>query len=352
VPDLFAKRDPPPIEYIKVEGLWENRCNPREAAAVVELLYQKLTGDWAGKTIGIVTFGMSQRAAIETEIESRRNSDDTFNAVFEAAFRPASGRLDDALFVKNIENVQGDERDIIVFSVGYARDARGRMVSNFGSLSTDGGENRLNVAVSRARERIVVVSSIEPSDLNVANAKNRGPRLFKNYLEYARAVSQENEDSRLGVLKDIGGGMARGNETSLTFDSPFEEMVHLALEAENMLVRSQVGVSGYRIDLAVVDPSDPSRYCLGIECDGATYHSAPSVRERDVYRQRTLEMRGWKIHRIWSRNWWADKQAEVEKIRAIVTRGHPHSPPNAVQATPSPAPDAPSTSIINAPPAS
>jgi len=320
VPDLSAIRTPPPIEYIKVEGQWEERCNRREAAALVEQLYQRLMGPWSRKTVGVVTFGVSQRTAIEEEIEHRRSLDEGFDAVFSSAFKPPSAKLDDALFVKNIENVQGDERDIIVFSVGYARDARGRMVSQFGSLSQDGGENRLNVAVSRAREQIVVFASIEPHDLGVSNAKNRGPRLFKQYLEYARAVSGSHHEQRKGVLRDIGGGMARGNETQLAFDSPFEEQVHAELERHNLIVRSQIGVSGYRIDLAVVDPADASRYCLGIECDGATYHSAPSVRERDVYRQRALEMRGWKIHRIWSRNWWANQQAEIERVRALVSR--------------------------------
>lgn len=318
VPDLSAVREPPPIEYVKVAGKWEGRCNRMEAAALVEDLHQRLKGRWSRKTVGVVTFGVTQRTAIEEEIEHRRSLDEEFDAVFSAAFKPASGRLDDALFIKNIENVQGDERDVIVFSVGYAADTRGRMVTNFGSLSQDGGENRLNVAVSRAREQIVVFASIEPAALNVAASRNRGPRLFRQYLEYARAVSHANREIQHGVLRDISGGLVRGSEAVLSFDSPFEEEVHAALEREGLVVRSQIGVSGFRIDLAVVDPNDHTRYCLGIECDGATYHSAPSVRERDVYRQRSLEMRGWKIHRIWSRNWWADPRGEVARVVELV----------------------------------
>jgi very-short-patch-repair endonuclease len=238
----------------------------------------------------------------------------------EAAKNPASGDMEDSLFVKNIENVQGDQRDIIVFSIGYGPDSTGRVRANFGALNREGGDNRLNVAVSRSKERIIVISSVDPADLSVANAKNRGPRLLKNYLEYARAVSARDEELRGSVLREVNPARDVSGPRKIRFDSPFEEEVMNALQRQQLTVRTQVGVSGFRIDLAVVDPDDPTRYLLGIECDGAAYHSAPSARERDIYRQRFLESRGWHIHRIWSRNWWRNPHKEVEKVLRLVKR--------------------------------
>jgi very-short-patch-repair endonuclease len=184
----------------------------------------------------------------------------------------------------------------------------------FGSLSKAGGENRLNVAVSRAREKIYIVSSIEPEQLNVSGVKNRGPRLMRQYLEYAKAVSARSEEAQSSILRSINPQLDVGQKMAGHFESEFEEQVARALEDRGLVVRPQVGVSGYRIDLGVVDPDAPSRYLLGIECDGAAYHSARDARERDAYRQRFLESRGWTIHRIWSRNWWSNPRREVESV--------------------------------------
>ncbi|MCC6574841.1 MAG: DUF4011 domain-containing protein [Planctomycetes bacterium] len=304
-----------PIEWRKVSGIWENTRNKIEAAAVLDLVYELLKSG-SRSSIGIITFNQDQRDEIKNQADSRSSKDPDFAALFHKAEHPP--KMDDALFVKNIEHVQGDERDIIIFSIGYGPDPSGRILVNFASVNQKGGENRLNVAVSRARERIYVVSSVEPEDLDVAGTKNRGPALLRNYLEYAKAVSIGAIEQRDAVLRAINPD--RGEHVPKTghYDSEFEREVADALRSAGLTIVSQVGVSGYRIDLGILDPRNPTRYLLGVECDGATYHNAISARERDAYRQRFLESRGWKMHRIWSRNWWRDKTAEVRLVMDLI----------------------------------
>ena len=310
----------PPMEWHKVDGLWENRRNRREAEAVLDVLYEQLKQHGTTRSFGVITFNNTQKDEIQNQLD-KRMAEPEFGELFSRALNPESGDRDAALFVKNIENVQGDERDIILFSIGYGpSEPGGRVRSSFGSLNKEGGDNRLNVAVSRAKERIIVVSSIEPGDLNVATAKNRGPVLLRSYLEYAKAVAAGHTDTRDGVLREINQATGLNARQGGTFDSVFEEMVYEELRKRGLELHLQVGVSGYRIDLGVVDPDQPSRYLLGIECDGASYHRARSVRERDAYRQRFLEHRGWAIHRIWSRNWWRDKQREADKVVELVNK--------------------------------
>ncbi|MCA8940389.1 MAG: DUF559 domain-containing protein, partial [Planctomycetes bacterium] len=327
VPDTLTDGALAPISYIKVEdGEWRKRTNRPEAERVVEEVYQLLLKHGGAKSIGVITFNITQREMILNVIDARSNEDHEFGEVFTRAFSPPDANLDQALFVKNIENVQGDERDIILFSIGYGPDEDGRVRAAFGSLSQEGGENRLNVAVSRAKEAIIIVASIEPEQLNVGESKNRGPRLVRAYLEYARAVARQSEEARQAVLREINPVKDAHVGTSASFESPFEEQVYEALRAKGLQVDTQVGVSGYRLDLAIVDPNMNSRYLIGIECDGATYHSAPSVRERDAYRQRFLESRGWVIHRRWSRNWWRNPEREVEAILDLVARYQSKAP--------------------------
>jgi very-short-patch-repair endonuclease len=236
---------------------------------------------------------------------------------------PKSGSRDDAFIVKNIENIQGDERDIIIFSTAFARPPERRpMRRNFGAIGKPGGENRLNVAFTRARCQMHILCSFDPGELMVDEAKNRGPRVLKAYLQYAKAVSEVQGHQVEALLKDLAKEANRTNPTPIAvgpqFESDFEKQVYEALRHRGLQVDTRVGVGSYRIDLAVVDPRDPARYCLAVECDGATYHSGRSVRERDVARQQLLERRGWAFERIWSRDWWRDPQREVERIAARV----------------------------------
>ena len=247
-------------------------------------------------------------------IDRRAEEDSKFSVLYEEAQKQAPDRR---VFVKNIENVQGDERDVIIFSVGYARNEEGKIRLQFGSLSRQGGENRLNVAVTRAKRKIVVVASIEPHELDVANTAHKGPKLLRHYLEYARAVSDMDRNRVEAVIRRINEYHHLGRqERADRFDSPFEQQVCDALRRLGYKVDTQVGVSSYRIDLAVLHPKDPERYILGIECDGAMYHSSRDARERDVYRQEFLESKGWTILRIWSRNWWRNPARGVGADRA------------------------------------
>ena len=316
--NVQRKFELPPIDFIRCDGVWEMRTNSAEAEKVVDVIHWLLSeGELRGRTpsIGVITFNEPQRDLVDDRIESRRASNDDFDRLFSVASR-AETSLDERPFVKNIENVQGDERDVIIFSVGYAPDSQGKFRVQFGSLNQEGGENRLNVAVTRAKERVIMVASFDPKQLPVEGAKNAGPVRLKEYLLYAKAVAEMRPEEVTQLLMKLDAAVASvpAKETIAEFDTPLETQVRQALEALGHKVDSQVGFSGYRIDLAVVDPKDDSRYVIGIECDGATFHSAKSARERDVGRQRFLEDRGWTIERVWSRNWWRDRQGEIARL--------------------------------------
>lgn len=305
-----------PIERRMVEGRWINRSNEREAEETVNIVSKLFKERKGRETIGIITFNITQKTLIEDMLEKRAQEDEEFKKVYLEEIEREENNEDLSLFVKNIENVQGDERDIIIFSIAYAKNENGRVSVNFGSLSQDGGENRLNVAVSRAKKKIYVVTSIEPEELEVDSSKHIGPRLFKKYLQYAREVSSGNKEAAQAVLNNVlDSGLAKTTERK--HDSDFEAEVYEALVKKGYEVHTQVGVSGYKIDLGLYNPKT-SGYVLGIECDGATYHSSKSARERDIHRQRYLESRGWRIVRIWSRNWWRNPKGEVEKIDNIL----------------------------------
>mgnify|MGYP000426195737 FL=1 len=225
---------------------------------------------------------------------------------------------DQSLFIKNIENVQGDERDIIIFSIAYSKDIKtGRVANRFGMLNQDGGENRLNVAISRAKIKMYIIQSIEAEQLNIESTKNIGPKLFKQYLQYSRSISNGDKEESTSILNYLNIEK-KGIDNEDIFDSPFEEEVCEKLRNKNYEVHTQIGDSGYRIDLAIYDVTTSS-YILGIECDGAMYHSSISARERDIFRQNFLESRGWIIHRIWSRKWWENQDKEIEKIEEKIS---------------------------------
>ncbi|MFC4389065.1 AAA domain-containing protein [Gracilibacillus marinus] len=316
-PNVNHLQNPAAIQWHKSNGRWINQQNAVEAEDVVKLLRQKLIED-ASKTIGIITFNAKQQAAIEDAIDHFCEEDAEFGVIYDQVM---SRDLDERIFVKNIENVQGDERDIIIFSIAYAKNKEGKVYNRFGTLGHEGGENRLNVAITRAKQEIHLVASIEPHELNVTNAKNIGPKLLKSYMEYAKFVSELKKDKIEATLTNLSGEVnTTKQESSLQFDSPFEEEVYAKLTEIGYVVDTQVGMSGYRIDLAIVNPNDSSKYVLGIECDGAMYHSSSVARERDIYRQRFLEQKGWKIDRIWSRNWWKDPYGEIERIDQTIKR--------------------------------
>lgn len=317
----YLGSDTPPIEWLQVEGYWESRANEVEAKRVVVLIREALSNH-DKPTVGVITFNTNQRDLIRDVIDQTASEDEEFRAlIIENEELPT----DQQVFVKNIENVQGDERELIIFSIGYAPDhPGGRVKQHFGSLNNLGGENRLNVAVSRAIKKIIVVASIHPSDLDVTQSQHDGPKLLKRYLEYAYAVGNNDLDRVRTILSDLSADIkVRKDLGALKFDSPFEEEVYEELTSRGYTVHPQVGQSGFKIDLAVVDPNDPSRYAVGIECDGAKFHSSITARERDVFRQKFLERRKWHIHRIWSTKWWHDRGRELKKLEILISGKEP-----------------------------
>ncbi len=285
------------VRFERVHGVYDrggSRTNRAEAEAIVKGIEQHfLSADRRHLTLGVVTFNQPQQDLIETLLDARRNANPALDRAIAATTR-------EPLFIKNLENVQGDERDVIFFSITYGKDAAGKMLMNFGPLNGEGGHRRLNVAISRAREGVVIYSSLMPEQIDLARVRAAGVRDLKNYLEFA--------------LKGPRAIVEQSMPTGLAPDSPFETAVIRALRDRNWTVHPQVGCSGYRIDLAVVDPRAPGRYLVGIECDGRSYHSGATARDRDRLRQHVLESLGWRIHRIWSTDWWLNPEAEMEKL--------------------------------------
>ncbi|UOQ73462.1 DUF3320 domain-containing protein [Hymenobacter cellulosilyticus] len=269
------------------------RTNPLEAAGVAEAVLRH-TRTTPQLTLGVVAFSQAQRQAVADALEKlRRQHPETEDFFNRHAHEP--------FFVKNLENVQGDERDVILISIGYGRTREGYLSMSFGPLNGEGGERRLNVLITRARQRCEVFTNLTADDLDLTRTQARGVAALKSFLHFAQH----------GILN-------QNQETGRAPESPFEEAVHRALTARGYTVQPQVGSQGFYIDLAVVDPAQPGRYVLGIECDGAMYHSARSARDRDRLRQQVLENVGWKLHRIWSTDWFRDPLRETERtVQAI-----------------------------------
>lgn len=267
------------------------RDNQREAQVVADLVLEHFRRN-PEKSLGVIAFSFAQMEAIEDELERR------------LADAPELEKLlrDDRLegfFVKNLETVQGDERDVILLSVGYGPDDQGKIVLNFGPLNRLGGERRLNVAVTRARQKLVVVSSIRAVD--IARASAPGLQMLQQYLDYA--------EHGIGALRPA---------IEPSPDSPslhaLEADVRAELELRGFKAVPQVGCASYRIDLAVLDPQRAERYLLGIEFDGASYQQAATARDRDRLRHEVLTRLGWKLHRIWSPNWLLRREEEVRRL--------------------------------------
>lgn len=242
-------------------------------------------------SLGVGCFSVRQRDAILDELEHLWRTETDVKDFF------APGGPE-PFFVKNLENIQGDERDVIFISIGYARNKSGYMAMRFGPVSAEGGERRLNVLITRARQRCEVFSSITADDIDLERGRGRGVAALKAFLQFAQTGT-------LGVATATHG----------EFDSPFEEEVARALAGLGYLVEGQIGIAGFLVDLAIKDSDRPGRYLLGIECDGAAYHSARWARDRDRLRQQVLEDHGWIIHRIWSTDWF---QRPEEQLRATV----------------------------------
>lgn len=268
-----------------------NQANPAQAEAVARAVVEHLRRfpDWS---LGVAAFSRAQEEALEAAIERALQWEQ------DLLMRYRLRHPHEPLFVRNLERIQGDERDAIMISIGYGPDERGRMHQNFGPINGAQGKRRLNVLMSRARQRCDVFSSIRSGDVTLADG---GVHVFHSFLRFAET----------GLLDDPKP--TRGEVTNA-----FEDQVAAAIRGMGYEVHAQVGSIGYAIDLAVVHPEEPGRYVLAVECDGATYHSARSARDRDRLRQEALEARGWRFHRVWSTAWWKNREGEVQRLTEAI----------------------------------
>ena len=284
------------LSFQKVAGVYDRgatRSNAIEAECVANAVLEHAKSK-PHLSLGVVTFSVAQRDAIQNQLEFLRAGNPELETFF-------SESRSERFFIKNLENVQGDERDAIFVSVCYGRDADGYMSQSFGPVTAEGGERRLNVLFTRAKLSCRIFSSISYQDIRDDVSKNKGPRILKRYLKYA-------ETGEIDVPKITGAEM----------DSPFEEAVAAAIQTAGYSVEAQVGSAGFLINLAIYDPDNEGRFLLAVECDGATYHSSRWARERDRLRQTVLESKGWIVHRIWSTDWFRKPDAEMEKLLTAI----------------------------------
>ena len=276
------------------DAIYENNSNLREAKRVVDAVVEHILSR-SDESLGVVTLNIKQRDLISELVSERLNS------ISEAgAYKEHWQVVGEPLFIKTLENVQGDERDAIIISTTFGKPSGSKVVGqNFGPISKQGGWRRLNVLFTRAKKSVTLYTSLRPDDISVGPSTPDGTKALRNYLEYART-----------------GSLTVAEDTELEPDSDFEISVMDMLKQRGYEVTPQLGVAGYRIDIAVKHPKIPGCYLAAIECDGATYHSALSVRDRDRIRQEILESLGWRgrIWRIWSTDWFRSPRSEIEKL--------------------------------------
>ncbi|SFM21332.1 DUF4011 domain-containing protein [Marinobacter zhejiangensis] len=294
------------VSLVRPDGFYARgkaRHNQGEAKAIVAEIVRRLTSEDPSErkhSIGVVTFNSEQQSLIEDLLDKARAEDPSIEWAFseEDTLEP--------VFVKNLETVQGDERDVILFSITYGPDESGHVTMNFGPLNRSGGERRLNVAMTRARTEMKVFSTLAPEQIDLTRTQARAVSDLKHFLEYA-----ERGASALGAA--VHGSVG-------DLESPFEVAVARGLQQKGWTVHPQIGVSAYRIDLGIVHPDKPGLYLAGIECDGAMYHSSAYARERDKVRQAVLEGLGWTLFRVWSTDWWTNRDKALEMLHEALTR--------------------------------
>ena len=288
-----------PIEISYVEnGIFDKKQNQIEANKLIDKLIEVFRDNKSkglNKSLGIITMGIGQQDCIRECLQERlRMYPDLVEFLDE--------EKTDGLFIKNLETVQGDERDIIFLSIGYGKNIEGKFFQRFGPINQAVGYRRLNVAFTRAKEKVYIFCSFHFFDLTIKETSSKGIQFLQSYLKYAETG-------------EIDTNIINNYEKC---ESPLEQQIMKALQGLGYDVRSQIGCSSYRIDLGILHPIKKDEFILGVECDGAMYHSAPTARERDRLRQQILENRGWVIHRIWSQDWWRNKNNEIEKVKRLV----------------------------------
>lgn len=286
------------VRFHRADGTFHKGKNEAEAAEIVRGALRELRDNGGRNSIGIAAMNVEQQATIQDELDRQLKMMPEVAAIADSA----GADKGEPLFVKNLENVQGDERDVIFISLTYGPDRDGNRYQRFGPINQENGWRRLNVLFSRARRRMEVYSSMDSSYVVAGPESSRGARALREFLEYCER----------GKLPDLGHRTGRGP------DSAFEIEVADAVRDAGLLAEPQVGVCGYFIDIGVCHPNVPGSYLLGIECDGAMYHSALSARDRDKLRQSILERKGWKIHRIWSTDWYRHNKRERRRLEGAL----------------------------------
>ncbi len=286
------------VTFVPIKGTFDRgktRQNRAEAEAIVtELKRRCYDPELAEKSVGVVTFNISQQGLIDDLLLEACKTDSDFENWVRNA--------DEPLFVKNLENVQGDERDVILFSIGYGPDAEGKVFMNFGPLNRDGGWRRLNVAISRARHEMIIFSTLQPEQINLSRTSSEGVAALKAFLEYASGMPLAMNESDAQLRQKWRSGIV----------TEICERLRLA----GYQTAQRVGHSAYRLDIGVVDPADKNRYLLGILLDGPCYGETKTTRDRELAQIQVLEGLGWAIHRVWTLDWWEKSEAEIERILA------------------------------------
>ena len=284
------------VSYHYVEGCYDRgrtKQNRAEAEAVVSEITRRLKSvELRGLSIGVVTFSSIQQTLIEDMLDQALREDSELELLLQ--------QLPEPLFIKNLENVQGDERDIILFSIGYGPDANGKISLNFGPLNREGGWRRLNVAVSRARHEMLVFSTLQSHQLNANRTSAEGVHGLKAFLEYAEKGKQ-------------GLPVSANAKQTATYSDIHRNLAD-ELKKRGYSVDLYVGTSGYRVDAGMLDPIIEGQYRLGILLDGPMYASANTARDRDVLRIQVLEGLGWSLHSLWLPDWWDNRSRELDKI--------------------------------------
>ena len=285
----------------RTKGLYskgKSRNNSIEASALVKEVVRRLKDpELQNRSIGIVTFNSEQQQLVQNLLDDERRNDPSIERFF-------GDEVAEPIFVKNLETVQGDQRDVICLSVGYGptEPEAQTMSMNFGPLNKQGGERRLNVAITRAASEMLLFTSFDSTMIDTSRTSARGVKDLKAYIDYATrgpvALAQKAE-------------FENGHDN---FDSEFEEAVAIKLREKGWQIRTQIGVSKFRIDLGVLNPDKGGVFLAGIECDGATYHSSPSARDRDRVRHIILENLGWKLIRIWSTDFIINPEKVINQV--------------------------------------
>lgn len=285
------------VEYIYVpNGVYENRCNKEEATKCVALIEEHIKKH-PERSLGIIAFSESQQSTIEDAVQEFRSKHRAYDAFF-------AEEKEEPFFVKNLENVQGDERDTIIFSICYGKNSQGKMYMRFGPLGHQGGERRLNVAITRAKYNVKLVGSILPGDIDLAKTKSDGVKMLRSYIEFA--------SRKQGQVNSVG------KKNRLYETDVFSEYVAKYLEEHGYKVKKNVGNSDYTVDIAIEHPEIAGCYVAGIECDGDSYQMARTVRDRDHLRTAVMERMGWKMYRVWSTEWVQNEQDAKKKLLTFI----------------------------------